>query len=329
MEDMTQGFHLQEQELYRQFRQSAGRLFSSSQQRYAVAVSGGGDSTAMLHLLHGLIGPARMVVLHFNHNLRPDAWEDEAWVRMMATDLQVPFFSETWQGPTGGNLQQAARHGRYAFFAEMCQWLRLAGVCVAHTRDDVAETLLMRLGRGSGVRGLAAMQEQTRVGGVHIVRPLLEFNRKDLRTFLQDEGLDWQDDPANQNPQFLRARMRQGIATLDGMGLSSRAVADAAGALRRADAALEEVTIRFLKDFADTLPNGGVVMGEALLDQPDEIAQRALEKVILRLNPAPLAPRVSKRLRVLAALREGQGTLTLGGVKFTRTPGGIECRTEG
>jgi tRNA(Ile)-lysidine synthase len=329
METMAQRTYPHKQDFYRRFRQSAGRLFTPGQ-RYAVAVSGGGDSTAMLHLLHDLLGPARLVVLHFNHNLRPDAWEDEAWTRLMATDLQIPFFAETWRGSTGGNLQQAARHGRYAFFSEMCQWLRLAGVCVAHSRDDVAETLLMRLGRGSGVSGLAAMREQTRVGGVNIVRPVLEFSRQDLRDFLEETGLDWQEDPANQDPRFLRARMRQGIATLDGMGLPSRAVADAANALRRADAALEEVTVRFLKDFTDTLPNGGgVVMGEALLDQPDEIAQRALEKVILRLNPAPLAPRVSKRLRVLEALRQGRGTLTLGGVKFIRTPGGIECRTEG
>ena len=157
-------------------------------ERVAVAVSGGGDSVALLRMLHQIMGPSRLVVLHFNHNLREESASEELWVQQLATQLQIPFFSRTWAGPVRGNKQQAARHARYAFFKEIVENLGLAGVCVGHTEGDITETLLMRLGRGSGVQGLAAMKAQTKIAGVYVFRPLLGYARDDLRQYLDRYG---------------------------------------------------------------------------------------------------------------------------------------------
>ena len=140
-------------------------------------------------------------------------------------------------------------------------------------------------------------------------------------------GQDWLEDPSNQDSQYLRSRVRQGVATLESMGLNSKAMADAAAALRRADVALEQVTDNFMTHFVKN-NQSGVFISKHLLEQPDEIAQRTLEKVILQLNPAPLAPRVSKRLRLVHAFRQGEEYATLGGVKFVNTQDGIQCQLQ-
>ncbi|MFZ2620869.1 MAG: tRNA lysidine(34) synthetase TilS [Alphaproteobacteria bacterium] len=316
-------------DLLARVREEAASLFSA-QARYAVAVSGGGDSVALLRLLVDILGPARVVVLHFNHALRAEAGYEAAFVSQLALDYAVPYFEHTWTERTGneGNMQQAARLARYRFFAEVCAADSLAGVCTGHTADDATETFLMRLGRGSGVAGLSGMQAHSQMGTLPVYRPLLAVNRAELRTYLQAIGQNWVDDPSNKDMKYLRVRLRESISTLEQLGLPSQALADTAASLQRANVALEAFTAAFMKRYVSVKPNGAMVVGEQLFAQPDEIAQRALERIILHMQPAPLAPRVSKRLRLLESFKKGEKKATLGGVIFTRTAAGIECARE-
>lgn len=295
-------------------------------ERIAVAVSGGGDSTALLKLLHQTYGPQRLVAFHFNHNLRAEADADQAWVEQFCTAHHIPCVVGLWETPADTNKQQAARRARYAFFTDMVKKMNLAGVCIGHTKDDIAETLLMRLGRGSGVQGLAGMQTIGTLGYLNVFRPLLETTRVELRTYLEENSQNWLEDSSNTDATYLRPRVRAGIATLADLGLPARALADAAASIHRANIALNHITDAFMQDFTShNAATQEVHIAPHLLDQPDEIAQRALEKVILTLKPAPLAPRVSKRLRLINGFKNGEYTATLGGVKFAYTGDEILC----
>lgn len=298
--------------------------------RYGVAVSGGGDSVALLHLMYQALGPEKICILHFNHDLREEARMEACWVRRLATRLQIPYFAHEWQGYAAGNMQQAARIARYAFFAEIARRNNLTAIALGHTRDDVVENLLMRLGRGSGVTGLAAIKADTSVQNVRILRPMLDIERSTLRTYLKAKQQPWLEDPTNQNQHYLRPRVRQGIATLTQMGFTEHALADTAASLRRVEDALVHVTESVYQAFSRPGDvEGSVVLSQSVFNQPDEIAQRVLEKVILTLKPAPMAPRLSKRLRLVEAMRqqtESPSTATLGGVQFRHTDAGILCQ---
>src|SRR5438445_2175232 len=183
--------------------------------RVGVGVSGGSDSVALLRILRE-VGPQqgiRLAVLHFNHGLRgADSEGDEEFVAALAAHFELPFFSA--REDVGGvararhwNLEDTARRLRYAFFAARVAEGRIDGVAVAHTADDQAETVLARVLRGTGPAGLAAIYP---VNG-HVVRPLLEVRRAELREYLNKLGQPWREDASNQDRSRLRSRLRHEV----------------------------------------------------------------------------------------------------------------------
>lgn len=183
--------------------------------RVGVGVSGGSDSVALLRILRELSEAQglRLAVLHFNHSLRgADSDEDERFVAALAAQFGLPFLAgredvaaiareKRW------NLEDAARRLRYGFFNELVSEGRIDRVAVAHTADDQAETVLARLARGTGPAGLAAIYP---VKG-HVVRPLVEVRRAELREFLGEVGQSWREDATNNDQTRLRSRLRHGV----------------------------------------------------------------------------------------------------------------------
>ena len=180
--------------------------------RVGIGVSGGSDSVALLRILRELSEQEgiRLAVLHFNHGLRgADSEGDEQFVAALAARLEVPFFSgrEDVAGVARAghwNLEDAARRLRYGFFAAAVGDGRIERVAVAHTADDQAETVLARILRGTGPAGLAAIYP---VNG-HVVRPLLEVRRAELREYLNRQGQPWREDASNYDRSRLRSRLR-------------------------------------------------------------------------------------------------------------------------
>lgn len=173
--------------------------------RLAVAVSGGGDSVALLGLLEDVRGRlgVTLAVAHFNHRLRgAESDEDERFVRQLAADRGLEFFVEHSGHPAPGtpNLEAVARRERYEFLASLKM-----KVATAHTADDQAETVLARFLRGAGPAGLAGIFP-LRDGW--LIRPLLEERRAELRAWAAARGLMWREDASNQDPRFLRNRVR-------------------------------------------------------------------------------------------------------------------------
>ena len=186
--------------------------------RAGVGVSGGADSVALLRLLEQLSAELgiRLAVLHFNHQLRgAESDADESFVAQLAAERGIEFLAgredvAAAARARGWNLEDAARRLRYAFFASVVKAGRVTRVAVAHTADDQAETVLARLVRGTGPAGLASIYP---VKG-HVVRPLLEVRRNELRDYLATLGQPWREDVSNLDLTRLRARMRHQILPL-------------------------------------------------------------------------------------------------------------------
>ena len=186
-------------------------------QRVAVACSGGADSVALLRLLDELKEPLglRLLVAHLNHRLRgADSDEDEAFVRRLADELGLDCIAQRVDVAARAqaqkaNLEEAGREARREFFEAVLRDGGVDAVAVAHTLDDQAETVLARLLRGSGTRGLAGIYPIVALaGGKRLVRPLLSFRREELREYLRAAGQSWREDASNQSRQRLRNQLR-------------------------------------------------------------------------------------------------------------------------
>lgn len=185
--------------------------------RVAVAVSGGADSVALLLLLLELQGELGIVlsVAHVNHKLRgTESDENEQFVAKLAAKHELGLETRTAPVGQGAGIESAARQLRYGYFQELARAGRATKIATAHTLDDQAETVLLRMFRGAGIRGLAGilprlkLESEGRACG-EAVRPLLAFRRAELREYLRARGQDWREDSSNQDMTFLRNRVRQ------------------------------------------------------------------------------------------------------------------------
>jgi tRNA(Ile)-lysidine synthase len=209
-----------------------------------LAVSGGPDSVAMMWLMarwrRALRNGPRLVAVTVDHGLRREAAREARDVKQLAKRLDLPHRTLRWTDakPATG-LQAAARDARYGLLARAAQATGATHVLTAHTRDDQAETLLMRMSRGSGIAGLAAMARQSRREGVVLARPLLEVPKARLLATLKRAGIGFADDPSNRDTRFTRPRLRALMPALAAEGFDARNLSRLASRLARANAALE------------------------------------------------------------------------------------------
>ena len=224
----------------------AKHLFADWQAAPAIilAVSGGPDSVALMWLAarwrrarkHG----PRLIAVTVDHGLRPEAAREAREVKARARSLDLPHRTVRWTGPkpkTG--LPAAARDARYRLLAQAARACGATHILTAHTRDDQAETLLMRMARGSGLAGLAAMARQTEREGVVLARPFLQIAKAQLVATLARAKLGFAVDPSNRDMSFARPRFRALMPALAAEGCDSRNLARLASRLARANAALE------------------------------------------------------------------------------------------
>jgi len=316
----------------------------------ALAVSGGGDSMAMLHLAHSwarVWGP-RLWIVTVDHGLRDGS---DAEAQMVADECKVlglPHASLRWTWDGQGNLQERAREARLQLIDRWRQGIET--VLMAHTRDDLVETFLMRLKRGSGVDGLSAMDALRRVnphpGGGHsqlgshevtqdkapppptrrvagvpafspgfrLVRPCLDMSRQELRHFNQVLKIPYVDDPSNDDPRFDRVRVRKVIHALEldpeGLAKSARAQARARVALR---ARAEEVASRIATEI-----NGCWTFDRAGFASIEEETQlRLLAGAVLSVSSTTRRPRLSALGDSLDRALAGGGSTLQGSEVFT------------
>ena len=288
----------------------AGLFADRGHRRCALAVSGGSDSSALMVLIaewmaQGTEQAGRSldacIVLTVDHRLRPESSAEVQAVARQASALGLGHATLVWEGdkPMTG-LQAAARAARYRLMADYARAHDIGLILTAHTEEDQAETLLMRLARGSGLDGLGAMAPRAPLQdgeSLRIARPLLDVPKARLQASLRRRGIGWIEDPSNASPVFERVRLRAARATLDGLGLTPGMLSLSARRLRQARAALD----RWVADVLD--PAAGVVEVHAcgflgidrsrLCPLPDEIVARVLTRAIAVAGgagePVPLA----------------------------------------
>jgi tRNA(Ile)-lysidine synthase len=176
-----------------------------------VGVSGGPDSVALLHILWSLryeLG-IKLIAAHFNHRLRRAADGDQKFVERLAVKLNIPFVSgRSKTRQRQGSLEDWARRERFEFFAAVVRKHRAQSVALAHTQNDLAETVLMRLLRGTGLLGLRGILPERRINGVCFIRPLLDLSKDDLLDYLKANRLSYRNDHTNLKTDFFRNKIR-------------------------------------------------------------------------------------------------------------------------
>lgn len=207
--------------------------------RLGLAVSGGADSLALLLLAHALL-PGRIEAATVDHGLRPEAAAEAELVARLCAGLGVPHAIHRVE-VAAGNVQDRARAARYEALGEWCEARDLLGLATGHQMDDQAETVVMRLNRGSGLAGLAGVRALGSVPGapIRLVRPLLRWRRAELAAIVAGAGWQAAQDPSNDDPGFDRVRIRQALAAAD--WLDPQGIERSARLLAEADLALEWV----------------------------------------------------------------------------------------
>jgi tRNA(Ile)-lysidine synthase len=221
--------HLIPPELIQRFAADLAALWPSEHRgdaRLGLAVSGGPDSMALLLLADAAL-PGRIAVASVNHGLRPEAAGEVALVEQACARRAIPFTPVT-VSLAPGNLQSQARAARYAALADWAQAEALGALVTAHHADDQAETLLLRLNRGSGLSGLAGVRAASLMDDSELLllRPLLGWRKAELEALVAEAGITAARDPSNDNPGFDRVRMRAHLAAspwLDVAGLATSA----------------------------------------------------------------------------------------------------------
>lgn len=288
-------------------------------ERIGVAVSGGGDSMALLSVIAQYAADRNidLNVITVDHGLRSDARHEIQVVTNMCQRLNLQHDVEFWNGWDGaGNIQSRAREARYELIADWAYAHQIELVALGHTANDQAETVLMRLARASGIDGLSAMAPRSVRHGVTWVRPFLNITRSDLRLYLQAAGLVWTDDPSNENREFERVRVRDALTVLEELGIGVQALVQVADHMRQAREALNWQTFLDAREMID-LDGGAIVIDlPRLRVLPTEIKRRMLVHCLTWLSGSIYPPRRDAVMRAIEAVMSGR-TFTVEGCQLS------------
>ena len=292
-------------------------------ERIGIAVSGGPDSLALL-MLAAAARPGEIEVATVDHGLRSGSREEAEMVADLCERLGVPhaILAIEWDLPPTSAIQEQARAVRYGALAQWARERELRALLTAHHLDDQAETLVMRLNRGSGVRGLAGMRRQSSVPGdkdLPLLRPLLGWRRSELEQICTDGQISLATDPSNADERYERVRVRQALRDAD--WLDPESLAKSAANLATADEALEWAADREWSEAVET--NDGRIVYRAST-APVEIMRRVVARVIAELATEGAAGELRGREldRLIADLQQCntttlRGVLCIGGLDWT------------
>ena len=308
--------------LVERFRADLDALIETGE-RIGVAVSGGPDSLALL-MLAAAARPGEIEAATVDHGLRPGSREEAEMVASFCERLGVPhsILAIEWDLPPTSAIQEQARAVRYGALAQWARERQLGAIVTAHHLDDQAETLVMRLNRGSGVRGLAGMRRRSSVPGysdLPLLRPLLGWRRSELERICADGNASPATDPANADERHERVRVRQALHDAD--WLDPEALAKSAANLAAADEALEWASDR---EWAEAVQadEGRIVYRASTA--PIEIMRRVVARAIAELGTEGDAGELRGRKldRLIADLQQCntttlRGVLCMGGLDWT------------
>ncbi len=294
----------------------------------AVAVSGGADSMALALLAHGWARRkgGRITALTVDHGLRPEAAAEARQVARWLRARGIAHKTLRWSPPAApqSNIQMQAREARYGLMADWCRSHGVGDLMIAHHQEDQAETFLLRLARGSGLDGLAAMSPVSWRGDLRLLRPLLNLPKAALVATLRRARQDWIEDPSNRSSAYARVRLRQMMPALAEEGLTAARLAETAAHLAQARDAIAAACRALLKAAA-TVNDAGFarVDAAALAGAPREVALRALAHLLAVLGGQDYPPRYDRLTRLADEMFAGlKAARTLAGCRILPQMGG-------
>ncbi len=288
-----------------------------------IAVSGGADSLALLHAAarwrEAVCPHVTMHVVTVDHGLRAAAFDEARFAAEVSALLNLPHKILKWRGekPLAG-IQNAARSARYSLMRDYAVANGLGAIVTAHTLEDQAETLMMRLARGSGLDGLAGMAAVSRFGETEIIRPFLNISKSRLKAFLRSIGEGWIEDPSNQDVRFERVRIRRALALLRKQGFDTRALALSARRLGRARESAALAVSALAASALQVFPEGWARLDMAALKAaPLETAIGVMSRILAGFGGGARPARLSK-IEALCdmLLKADTGKWTLGGCEL-------------
>lgn len=283
--------------------------------RIGVAVSGGSDSMATLTLLAQFHEVEAVTV---DHGLRPEAADEAAFVARFCAGRGIPHRILHWDGHAAeGNLMDAARRARLSLIGAWARERGIGIVALGHTRDDQAETFLMRLSREAGLEGLSGMRRRFTAEGVLWARPFLTQSRAELRSYLSRHDIVWIEDPSNENERFDRVKARKALAALRPLGITAEKIAASMHHLEMAESALGFALGRLVGAHVREVAGDLLIDAQTFLREIDPEMQRRLIVAALRwVSGADYAPRATKVANFLTNWREKRDR-TLHGCRIT------------
>ena len=262
-------------ECLQQIDQSIGQL--------AVAVSGGSDSLALLYLMHDWSKNSKTTiqVVSVDHQLRQESKQECQFIKQISDELGLLHTTLVWKKTTKkGNLSEIARDARYQLIATWAKSQGVSMICLGHTMDDQAETVLMQIARCAGVDGLSGMPVQSQRFGVNWIRPLLGTKRLQLRKYLYEKNCRWVDDPTNEDSQYTRVKIRKIIPYLKEGGVSIESLASIATNLQHSKQIIDDVVRSVAQNLVSLSELGEYIISNGFWDLRTEIQIKLIAKMV-------------------------------------------------
>ena len=295
-----------------------------------VAVSGGSDSTALLHWLVENYPAMDLHVATVDHRLRPESTGEAEAVATMCRRLNLPHATLVWHHDVKATSAEA-RHARYELLRQHASSLGAAAIALGHTMNDQAETVFMRAQRArphSDTRGLSGIAEWSTFKGLRLWRPLLPKTRVELRTFLRSRGIAWIEDPSNQDPGYERIRVRKLLDRKTDLQVDVAGIAQLAGLAARSRRWMNRRVADIIRNNVDLDPEGGVLF---LSEEgtPKAVVQEVLVVLVLAVGGLPHRVPSSKLSDLTDAITQGKAqTITLGRCLISARDGRVNIQRE-
>lgn len=285
---------------------------------FAIGVSGGADSLALVLMFKEALPHCRLVALTVNHGLRPSAEQEADYVAQVMKTHGIEHHILVWKGekPTTG-IEEQARVARYRLLTDWCQKNDIKYLAIAHHLNDQAETFLMRLQRGSGLFGLSSMQEVSEKNGIIILRPLLHTHPHAMKDYLKAKNIEWIEDESNQCVDFLRVKMRQFLPLLEkNTEISVQRIDEAVTNLQRARHFIEDSVVAIIDKTVNLYNDCGASFDYMhFINWHDELKFYVLSKLLKDIGDSDYVPEAEALLALIRDMQSDDFTAaTLGGV---------------
>ncbi len=294
-----------------------------TEKKFAIGVSGGADSLALVLLFKLEFPDYNIIALTVDHQLRPSSRQEAEYVAKVMADFGIEHHILTWSDPKPSTgVEEAARIARYNLLCTWCREHHVKNLVIAHHLFDQAETFLMRLQRGSGVFGLSAIQEISTRGDIKILRPLLNIHPDVLKNFLKERNISWVEDESNQCTDFLRVKMRQFLPELEKeTGITANRLVLAAQNLRRTRSFIECTVQNIIYNKVHLWGNCGASFDYTeFLSWHSELKFYILNRLICDISGQIYTPEADALHTLIKDLEiEAFSTATLGGVCFCKS----------